>query len=182
MTVACGSSPQSRFYLLKAMETASPIANSNIEGSILIGPVGLPDYVKREEIVFRSETHRVIVADFDRWAEPLDRRITTLIAANLAAQFGTSKVIDYYSNFASTPDTTVLVRIIEFSPLSNDVVELSASWEVSRRKSGSDPTVFSKDITVPINGDDVASAVEAMNQALNKLSTNIAESIVQGAV
>lgn len=180
LVAACSSSPQSRFYLLKAMDTSPSLVNSDFEGSILIGPVELPDYIKREEIVFRNDSHRVTVADYDRWAEPLDRHITTLISANLATQFGTSKVIDYYSNFTSIPDTTIRIRITEFNPSPNNEVELSAAWEVSRRESG-DPTVFSKSITVPIAGSDVVSAVEAMNQALNRLSINISESLTQEA-
>ena len=180
---SCSSSPNSSFYLLKAKE---PGTGDNIivdfDQSIIVGPIALPDYLKREEIIFRSEAHQVTVADYHRWAEPLDRRITTLIASNLSARFGAEKVIDYYANFTSSPDITVRVRISEFGPTTDGEVELLATWEIANRNAR-EPALFSADISTQVASgrvaaDDVAAAVDAMNRALNELSDDIADSIL----
>ena len=180
---ACSSSPNSSFYLLKAKASGSgENITVDFDQSIIVGPIALPDYLKREEIIFRSEAHQVTVAEYHRWAEPLDRRITTLIASNLSSRFGAEKVIDYYANFTSNPDITVRVRISEFGPTTSGEVELLATWEIASRNTR-EPALFSADISTSVasgaaTADDVAAAVDAMNRALNELSDDIAESIL----
>lgn len=172
----CASSPDARLYILKSMDSAAPPAPDENDLSIFVGPVALPDYLKRDEIVFRSGGHRVSVAEYDRWAEALDRNVTTVITANLAAQFGADKVIDYYANFSSTPDLTVRVRVLEFGPATENMVALEAVWELEDRRD-SLTNLYTKKIEQPIRGDGVPAAVEAMSAALNDLSIDIADSI-----
>lgn len=172
----CASSPDARLYILKSMDGGAAPASDTDAPSIFVGPVALPDYLKRDEIVFRSSGHRVSVAEYDRWAEALDRNVTTVITANLASQFGADKVIDYYANFSSVPDLTVRVRILEFGPATESTVVLNAVWELEGRRD-SLINLYTKKIEQPIRGDGVSAAVEAMNAALNDLSSDIAESI-----
>ena len=172
----CASSPDARLYILKSHDGGAEPAPDADAPSIFVGPVALPDYLKRDEIVFRSAGHRVSVAEYDRWAEALDRNVTTVITANLASQFGANKVIDYYANFSSTTDLIVRVRILEFGPATENTVTLEAVWELEGRRD-SLTNLFTKEIEQPIRGDGVTAAVGAMSAALNDLSAEIAESI-----
>ena len=70
---ACSSTPASRFYALEAIDsgeaTANPLRRSV---DLLLGPWVVPEYLNRSEITIDRTDGRVEVADFDRWAEPLE--------------------------------------------------------------------------------------------------------------
>ena len=177
---ACTSSPDARLYILESAGTNTTTANSETK-TVFVSPVVLPDYLKRDEIVYRSGAHRIEVAQYDRWAEPLDRNITSVIAANLTSRFGAENVIDYYSNFSAQSDMTLRVRILEFVPTEDNNVILKAVWELAQRGQGE--ALFSREIDIPVRsgvlGQNIDSTVRAMSEALNQLSQEIANSIEQ---
>ena len=177
---ACTSSPDARLYILESAGTNTTTANSETK-TVFVSPVVLPDYLKRDEIVYRSGAHRIEVAQYDRWAEPLDRNITSVIAANLTSRFGAENVIDYYSNFSAQSDMTLRVRILEFVPTEDNNVILKAVWELAQRGQGE--ALFSREIDIPVRSgvlaQNIDSTVRAMSEALNQLSQEIANSIEQ---
>ncbi len=177
---ACASSPDARLYILESADAGAAAANSETK-TVFVSPVVLPDYLKRDEIVYRSGAHRIEVAQYDRWAEPLDRNITSVIAANLTSRFGAENVIDYYSNFSAQSDMTLRVRILEFVPTEDNNVILKAVWELAQRGQGE--ALFSREIDIPVRsgvlGQNIDSTVRAMSEALNQLSQEIANSIEQ---
>ena len=67
----CASSPQSRFYALDPMEPSqAATGDASDAGRIIvaIGPVAIPDYMDRPQIVTRSGRNEVVVNEFDRWS------------------------------------------------------------------------------------------------------------------
>lgn len=179
---ACASSPDARLYILESAGANATSANGEAK-TVFVSPVVLPDYLKRDEIVYRSGAHRIEVAQYDRWAEPLDRNITSVIAANLTSRFGAENVIDYYSNFSAQSDMTLRVRILEFVSTEENNVILKAVWELAQR--GQEEALFSREIDIPVRsgvlGQNIDSTVRAMSEALNQLSQEIANSIEQNA-
>ncbi|HQP91334.1 MAG TPA: ABC-type transport auxiliary lipoprotein family protein, partial [Candidatus Omnitrophota bacterium] len=70
--VTIAQSPQPRFYMLKQLEDNESLkkyqGNKNVV--ILIGPVDMPHYLDRPQIV-TLDKKLVKIAQFDRWAESL---------------------------------------------------------------------------------------------------------------
>ena len=70
----CGVSEPIRYYQLSSLPGADKheAAESDKHGMIIgIGPVDIPRYVDRLQIVTRSAPNVVDLAEFDRWAEPV---------------------------------------------------------------------------------------------------------------
>src|SRR5215510_9952978 len=91
----CASQP-SRFYLLSALpstETASPATSGQQRPTIGVGPVTLPRYVDRPQIVTRTSPYEIKVAEFDRWAEALDSNFSRVLADNLSFLLPTARVV-----------------------------------------------------------------------------------------
>lgn len=85
--VACGSSAPANFYLLQARTTASfeGPATAAAEGiSIGIGPLELPEYLDRPQMVTRSGANSVEIHEFERWAEPLEEGVSRVLTDSLA--------------------------------------------------------------------------------------------------
>jgi len=62
----------SKFYVLSPVGGDSSTAASSRQILLGLGPVKLPDYLDRKEVVTRFGPNRVELSSVDRWAEPLD--------------------------------------------------------------------------------------------------------------
>ena len=176
---ACASSPDSRLYLLKSTDGAA-ISQTSSNVSVQVGPIVMSEYLKRPEIIYRSNAHDINVNEYDRWAESLERNMTSVITSNLHSYLGTDQAFDYYANFSVTPDYIVRLNVTEFGRVSRDTVSLSVSWELTH-KSSRQSKLYSDTIKTVIqySEDDknVSQVIAAMNEALNELSLKIANQI-----
>ncbi|MFW6242141.1 MAG: PqiC family protein, partial [Thermodesulfobacteriota bacterium] len=66
LPVACGRSLPTRFYLLTPQKTG-PGAAPTAGPSVGVGPVELPDYLDRPQILTRAGEHEIHFAEFDQW-------------------------------------------------------------------------------------------------------------------
>lgn len=84
--IATSNSPTPRFYALQAMDESQVSGKFNIPSSIIIGigPVKIPEYQNRPQIVTQDANNLITFAQFDRWGEPLDLALLRLVAANLS--------------------------------------------------------------------------------------------------
>lgn len=77
-----GESQPIHYYLLE------PIAETIDAGSsrplyVELGPIEFPTYLDRPQIVSRDANDSIIIADFDRWAEPLPENLARTLQENL---------------------------------------------------------------------------------------------------
>ena len=62
---------------------------------IILGPVTLPEYHSRKGILVREQQFKVSISEFDRWAEPLDQNIISVIAENISSPIHSDHVFNY---------------------------------------------------------------------------------------
>ena len=69
----CADGQPTRFYTLSPLEAspcgASPTTMPDL--TVGVGPVTLPTYLDRPQLVTRAGGNRMVLADFDSWVEPL---------------------------------------------------------------------------------------------------------------
>ena len=103
-------SPQpdrSKFFVLApSADAANSVAPAGLGASsaatiIGLGPIKLPDYLDRDEVVTRVGPNRLELSDQDRWAEPLDNNFKQVIAQDLTQSLGTHSI-----TFFPWPGTT----------------------------------------------------------------------------
>ena len=88
-----GMSPPSNFYVLSTLpESAAGTQSDGDESKIEIGvgPVKLPEYLDRSQIITRISPNALKVAAFDRWAEPLKSSFPRILMENLATLLNTA--------------------------------------------------------------------------------------------
>ena len=105
LTGGClGRNAPARFYMLAAVPhspVATPSTESGRAPELGVGPVTLPRYLGRTNIVTRRGME-MEVAEFDRWAEPLSESVPRAIAANLATLLRTERIVVFpWSNTPS---------------------------------------------------------------------------------
>jgi len=176
----CASSPSSRFYLLNSQPGSAPEGKSSADDpcvSIGIGPIEIPDYLDRPQIVTHVTPNEIKLAEFERWAEPIKDNFTRVLAQNLS-NLACVKEITFFPWRRGIPmDYRVEAKIIRFDGNPGDKVILEVWW---RLLSGDGKTMLQSkrsSFSESVSGGDYKSLVLAHSQALGSLSREIAEAI-----
>jgi uncharacterized lipoprotein YmbA len=175
-----GTSPPVNFYVLSSItESAAATAPAGNERRIAIGvgPVNLPDYLDRSQIVSRSSPNELKVAAFDRWAESLKSSFPRVLTENLSALLNTNQVAVFPWRKAISVEYQVIVDVVQFDTESRGNAVLIARWSILG--DGGDKMYMLKrsTFTVSPNTDDYAGLVSAQSQTLAEFSREIAEAI-----
>src|SRR5882724_5874176 len=174
---ACASTP-SHFYVLNtlsASETmpATAAAQSPVIG---VGPITLPKYLDRPQIVTRASRHQLALGEFDRWAEPLQDNISRVLAENLAFLIPTDHILLQGWPRSATLDYQVTVEVLQFDGWLGGESRLLARWSIL---DGAEHDLLNKMVHLhaPTGGQGYDAVVVAMNQMLETLSRDIATGI-----
>jgi uncharacterized protein len=146
--------------------------------SIGVGPIKFPDYLKRPWVVTRAASNRVMVSDFKRWAESLDKNFEGTLGQNLAQMLGTRKIV-YYPWYADAHvDYQVEVWVSNFETSEGGASSLSAVWIIANPKDGTELAGGQASASAPVQpGDDGPSA--ALSTDLAEMSRQVADRIAE---
>ncbi len=170
--VGCAS-PASRFYTLSA---ASAPAAPPSSLSVAVGPVSIPGAVDRPEIVVATGPNQVRLAEYDRWASPLQDEISRVVAENLVAMLGTPHVTQSPKTLAGGAAYRAIIEVQRLESAPGAAATLDAVWTVRRPKddkSRSGRTTVREPL--PEQGYDAIAA--AHSRAVARLSRDIADAV-----
>ncbi len=176
------SSP-TRYYVIQPVR--SIIATVGALGtdagiSFGIGPILIPGYADRQQIVTFESGSKLKLAEFDQWAEPLTDNIQRVLIDNLSSIFGTDSVYSYPTDFR--PDYETLQVSVEISELVQTIdgnVRLTARWNVKN--------LLDNDLVARTDGqylkmapvDNYEAIAHAVSELVARLSVDIAKSLTQ---
>lgn len=107
------SAPTHFFLLPPARDTTTVPANEKYR--VFVGPVLMPEYLQRSGIVTRINEHEIRIAEFQQWAEQLDRGIARSLAETIQSELGNQGVIAYSGAGASDGESfSVLLDVMQF--------------------------------------------------------------------
>ncbi|MBW2412733.1 MAG: membrane integrity-associated transporter subunit PqiC [Deltaproteobacteria bacterium] len=175
-----GTSPPSNFYVLSTLPESA--AETRSDGdlnriAVGIGPVILPDYLDRSQIVTRTSPNELKVAAFDRWAEPLKSSFPRILMENLAILLNTDRVAVYPWRKAIPIEYQVVVDVVRFDASPGGNAVLVARW--SLLGNGGDKLHLIKKSTFrkTTGSKDYEAMVSAQSQLVIELSREIAAAI-----
>jgi len=176
----CAGSPPSRFYTLNSLEAPGAGGKNISQGNaviVAIGPVHIPDYLDRPQIVTRTGRNELTLAEFDRWPGSLNLDVVRVMLDNLSILLQEQQISVVPWKRAMPSECRVAVDISAFDIYLNDHITLKANW-VLYDKDGK-KVVAMKDAIYrePVNGNGYNAAVAAMSKCLISLSRNVAETI-----
>ena len=148
--------------------------------AVAINRPSLPSYLDRQQIVTRVKAGELKMSNYHLWAEPLDTGMSRVVSMNLTRLTGSSN-IQPIDNFVSLDYTTLLeLRISQFEPGDGDHVILACTWKLQPvRGRPLQPRNFRTEVPfVPAaQATDLSPRIAAMNEALARLSREIARSL-----
>jgi uncharacterized protein len=173
------SSPDARFYVLTDTATpAQPPADTATGiAAIGIGPVELPEYLDRPQIVTRTDQNELQLAEFDKWAAPLKDNVIQVLAQNLGAFSPGNKVTVYPWKRATPLDYQVTIKITRFDRTVDGDSVLNAHWAVLTGDGGKELAAHDARYTERPAGAGSRATVAAMNRSLERFSQDIANTL-----
>jgi hypothetical protein len=180
---ACPSfSPQpdrTRYFTLTAQaQTDAAAKNPGLDEIWLgVGPVRIPGYLDREELVVRVAQNRFDVAQNDRWIEPLEESLSRVLAQNLFALLGSERIVRYPWPASRRITHQVEVEIFRFEPTAEGEAQLSARWAINDAAAKEVLAGKSSFFKRPIKGQSREAAVDAMSELLADLSREMADAV-----
>ena len=174
LLAGCGSSPPIDYYVLSAQAKQQPCGETPTIG---IGPIAIPEYLNRENMVYNREGNSISVAGSDRWAEPLKTNFTRTLAENLSRLLPTDHITLHPWPRSAAIDYRVGVDVVRFDADAAGRVVLEAGWVIERTADGTIVDRRKTGYTEDAGGLDYPALVAAQSRALERFSRDIAESI-----
>jgi uncharacterized lipoprotein YmbA len=181
ITVGCASTQPSRFYTLSALassETRNKAGASSPSIAIGVGPVTLPEYLDRPQIVTSTSRNELRLAEFDRWAGSLKDDFSRILAENLSILLSTDRVSLYPWRRSMSIDYQVVVDVARFDGELGGEARLDARWTVLGGRDKKVLSMHTSRISEPTGEQGYAALVGAQSRALGRLSREIAEAIM----
>ena len=178
MLGGCGRSPASRFYVLSPLpgsEKGMQVKTDKGCYAIGIGPVTLPDYTDRPEIVTRISPNKLSLGEFDRWAEPLVDGFPRILMENLSSLLCADPITLYPPTGPISIDYRVEVEVIRFDGTLGESASLIARWTLFNEKKMRILLTRRSNLSSSATAGDYEALVSAQSQNIAALSREIAE-------
>jgi len=132
---SCSTTPPTRFYVLSAISDQPPSAPGK-GPAIGIGPITLPQYLNRPQIVTRVSGNQLAVAEFDQWGGDLNDNMARTLAANLSSLLQTDRVSLFPWKDETPIDDQVTIDVEHFEQDVDGSSLLTAYWSIVDAKTG----------------------------------------------
>jgi uncharacterized lipoprotein YmbA len=145
--------------------------------SIGVGPMGIPKYLDRPQIVTRAGGSKLELAEFDKWAGSLKDDISRVLAENLSVLLSTDRVVTFPWRGPGRIDYQVRGDIIRFDGELGKSASLIVRWMVLGGEQKTPLLMRKSSLTEPAEGGSYDALVLAQSRVLESLSKEIAEEI-----
>jgi len=168
----------SRFYTLTPLgPDTEPLSETpEREASLGIGPVMIPDYLDRQQIVTRSQNN-IELSEFNRWAGTLTDNFSRVLSENLSILLSTERVVLFPRRGSAPLDYEIAVDVIRFDGELGGNVYLIARWGIYDTKKEETLAVRKSSIIEPVGTKGYKALVAAQSRALAGLSRDIAVAV-----
>ena len=174
LLAGCSSSPRSNYYVLTAKHGTAP---TGAEYSLGIGPIVIPEYLNRSNMVYNRQGNQLQVADLDSWAEPLGEGVKRVMAINLAQLLNTHEVRYFPWHPKRAPDYGVQLNVLALDA-NEQQATLATEWLVYRTTDAGPIVRRISQLHQPmpageLKPGDIASAYSALLLQLSELIANV---------
>lgn len=142
--------------------------------SLGLGPIRLPEYLERSELMVRTSATELSPSRVGRWAEPFGPMLARVLADDLVQLLAPERLVVYPWYATDRPQWQVEVDVVRLEPDKRGEVVLLARWSV-RELAGAGRTFARESRHVHASErDDPAAIAAAMSEVVSQLAEEIA--------
>lgn len=172
-------SPTPRFYMLSVINESQVSQKIKITPGVIIGvgPVKIPVYLDRPQIVTRDKKGILKFDEFGRWGESLDLGLARLIREGLTAMLPGTKLTLYPWNPTTAVKYQVVLELVQLeSELDSDMVFV-VQWTVIDVQNSKTLIIKRSEFRQPIIPHNYHGLAQTLSTACSSLSDQIAEAL-----
>lgn len=175
--ISVGRSPTPRFYMLSSVTSGKINKQFDLPPNlnVAVGPVLIPGYQDRPQIVTKGKTGMLNFAQFDRWGEPLDAGLLRLVMDNLLVMLPGTNFQVFPCNFAIPLDYQVMVDVVQLDNELDKDMFLAVQWTIIDSKTGGMLLTKRSEFRQGINPHSYSGLAQALSTSVDLLSIEIAE-------
>jgi len=179
--LGCAGTPSAKFYTLSPQPPTGGVKSEKEAAgrdlAIGIGPVRIPQYLARKEIVTRTDANKIDLAEYDLWGGSLQDDVSRNLLENLSLQLAGERVSLFPWPGIGVLDYRVGVEMIRFDGNRGGDIILIAIWTIREGQANKVVRVQNSRIQEPSGGQSYEAMVGGMSRALARLSREIGEAI-----
>jgi uncharacterized lipoprotein YmbA len=175
----CASTPQTEFYTLADFPlpaAAAPLGEPPL--TVGVGPVKLPAYIDRPEIVLRVSDYKVDLLTFDNWAAPLDQRFPEALISDMQLQMPFARVIAYPPRLPTPADVQIEISVERFDVDASGTAVLIANWWLRGPQARPLPYAGKAEVSANAAENTMAGRVAALSEAVAKLGRKLVGAVL----
>ncbi|MCU1281932.1 MAG: hypothetical protein JWM53_5478 [bacterium] len=163
------------YFVLTSEEPKAPAAAAPFVTGV--DHIELPEYLMRPELVTRSASNKLAIAEYDRWGEPLKEGFARAFRRDLENQLGAGHVVAAPFDPASPPALSIDLEVRRFERVGDEAAVLEAGWTIRNGKSGATVARHDARVRAPLSGRDASATVAALSRALADLAAEIGAAV-----
>lgn len=180
----CANTQPTHFYLLDSADISSSLGTLERKSSgvsLGLGPINVPKYLDRPQIVTRIGPHEIDLAEFHKWAAPLKENVRHVLEENLSVLLATDGIVPYPWKRSNRVNYQLSLDIIRFDGMKNQEAVLKVRWKLVGNDGKSVLVKKTSQFSEVIQGPDYEDLVEAMSRMLTTFSQEIADALNVGS-
>jgi len=177
--ISLADTPAPRLYMLHALDKNQAVEQYSIPSDVIIaiGPIKIPEYQDRPQIVTQDKNRMLTMAQFDRWGEHLDRGMSRVILENLSLMLPGANLELFPVHYAIPLSYQVLVDVVK---LENDLekeIFFVAQWSIIDLKNKKMAFTRRAEFHQPISPASYTGLADALSAICVSLSGEIAKEV-----
>lgn len=141
--------------------------------SLGVGPVRIPDYLDRPQIVLRVSDNELEPALFATWGEPLDQGISRVLTDNLLLLLKTKAIYPYPWKGDISPDMSIELDVFRFDAEKNGTAVLIAGWAIRDARNQHLFHERRAEFSRPVDGESYDAVAKSLSGLLEDFSRKI---------
>lgn len=174
----CAPSPDPDFFILSPLQTNDSLAGAAKDKALplVVGPISLPTYLDRQQIVIRKKGQRLDIREQDRWAEPLATGVSRLLCTDLALLLASPAVQEsQHGGLPRGPYLRLIMELEELDMLAGGGGRLTGRYRVQDQRG---KVLINRRSAIERAGKrNMKSQVATLSSLVNQLSQEIAQEI-----
>lgn len=172
------TSPEAHFYQLSAIHAEKPASLPHAL-HLGIGPVHLPETLDRPQIVTRTGSNELLLAEYHRWGGDLREEVKRVLAEDLGQLLPGAVLENYPWRHGNLLTHQVEVTVLRFDGVLGQEAALEAQWSIWSGQGERLLLSRTTRLREPISTPDYTALVAAQSRLLGHLSMEVAEALRQ---
>jgi uncharacterized lipoprotein YmbA len=180
LLVSCSTTPAVKYYILNPSLNIQPDNFQAVSRDVIaigVGPVELPKFLDRPQILTRKSQSQVMVSEFHRWAGSFSEDFLRVLTKNISMLLPAERVAAYPWTDQFSPTYRITLTVDQFDGQFGGDVVLNVTWFVWNQNETNEPIVKHTRIKEPVLAENYNALVEAHSRAIATLSSAIADEI-----